>query len=577
MRPDNGGSSPARGPRMPMLKGALIGVALFSALINVLYLTGSFYMLQVYDRVIPSRSVPTLIAISILALTLYGAQAALDFFRGRILVRLSRAFDEKFSPRVFALVTGLPLAGRAGRAGLQPMRDLDQVRSFLANGGPLGFFDLPWLPFYLAICFLFHPLIGLVAVAGVLLLIVFTIAAEAFTRKPLTEASIEGVSRFGLAEAAQRNAEVLAAMGMSRAIGTIWNETNRRHLDAQDRASDVAGALGGFSKAARMALQSAVLGVGGYLVIRGEATGGIIIAGSILSARALAPIELVLAHWKNFVAARQSWTRLSTLMATFPEPDAVLPLRAPAARLQVDALALSPPGDRRVVVKNVNFELKSGEALGVIGPSASGKSSLARALVGVWTPLRGSVRLDGATLDQWSPEALGRHIGYLPQDNLLLDGTIGQNIARFQPDADPEAIISAAEQAGVHDMIVRLPAGYETRVGEAGHALSGGQRQRIALARALYGDPFLVVLDEPNSNLDADGDEALARAITHVRQRGGVAIVIAHRPSALASVDKVLVMSNGDVTAFGPKDEIFQKMTRPAPNERPRTAAAGAA
>ena len=576
MRPDITGSGTQHRRFTPMMKGALIGVALFSALINLLSLTGSFYMLQVYDRVIPSRSLPTLVALSILALTLYAAQAALDFFRGRILLRIARAFDDRYSPRVFALVAHQPLAGRSANAGLQPVRDLDQIRGFLASGGPLGFFDLPWMPFYLAICFLFHPMIGLVATLGAVLLVVFTVAAEMMTRKPLREAAVESVSRFALAEAAQRNAEVVVAMGMSGAVGGMWNDANRRHLDAHDRASDAAGAIGGLSKAARMALQSAVLGVGGYLVIRGEATGGIIIAGSILSARALAPIELVLAHWKNFVAARQNWRRLSKLMAAFSEPVAVLPLRAPAAILQVDALAVSPPGDRRVVVKNVNFELKSGEALGVIGPSASGKSSLARALVGVWTPLRGSVRLDGATLEQWSSEARGRHIGYLPQDNLLLEGTIGQNIARFQADADPGAIIRAAEQAGVHDMILRLPAGYETRVGEAGHSLSGGQRQRVALARALYGEPFLVVLDEPNSNLDADGDEALARAIMHVRSRGGIAIVIAHRPNALASVDKVLVMSNGDVTAYGAKSQIFQRMTRPTPNERPRTAVGAA-
>lgn len=575
MRPEIAGPK-TRERRMPMLKGALIGVALFSALINLLYLTGSFYMLQVYDRVIPSRSLPTLVALSVLALTLYAAQAALDFFRGRILVRMARAFDEAYSPRVFDLVARLPLAGRAASAGLQPLRDLDQVRGFLANGGPLGFFDLPWMPFYLAICFLFHPMIGLVAVLGALLLVALTIAAEALTRRPLRESSLEGVARFGLAEAAHRNAEVIAAMGMAGAVGGVWRDSNRRHLDAQDRASDVSGALGGFSKAARMTLQSAVLGVGGYLVIRGEASGGIIIAGSILSARALAPIELVLAHWKSFVAARQGWGRLQNLFAAFPERDEVMRLRPPCTNLSVDQLAVSPPGDRRVVVKNVGFELRAGEALGVIGPSASGKSSLARALVGVWPPARGDVRLDGATLDQWSPEALGRHVGYLPQDNLLFDGTIGQNIARFLPDADANAIIHAAEQAGVHDMIVRLPQGYETRVGEAGLSLSGGQRQRIALARALYGDPFLVVLDEPNSNLDAEGDEALGRAIAHVRARGGIAVVIAHRPSALAAVDKILVLSNGEATAFGPRDEVFQRLLRPVP-PAVRATTAGAA
>src|SRR5215207_559530 len=544
-------------------RGALIGLALFSVLINVLYLTGSFYMLQVYDRVIPSRSVPTLIALSLLAGTLYAGQAALDFFRGRILLRAARSLDEQLSPRVFRVIARLPLAGRAGAVGLQPLRDLDQVRGFLAGGGPLGFFDLPWMPFYLAICFLFHPLIGLAALIGAILLISLTACTEVFTRKPIKAAALHGAARNTLAEASRRNAEVMAAMGMTRRLGATWDEVNQRHLDAHEQASDVAGGLGGLSKAARMALQSGVLGLGAYLVIHGEASAGVIIAGSILSARALAPVEQVIAHWKGFASARQSWTRLRELLAAFPEQAHRLPLRKPATTLSVEAVSLVPPGDQRPVVNGVSFVLKSGSALGIIGPSASGKSSLARALVGVWRPVRGSVRLDGATLDQWSPEVLGRHIGYLPQDIELFEGTIAQNIARFEPDPAPEAIIRAAEQAGVHDLIVRLPEGYQTRIGEGGMALSGGQRQRLGLARALYSEPFLVVLDEPNSNLDSEGEQALTQAIASVRARGGIAVVIAHRPSALAAVDQVLVMANGEAKAFGPRDEVLRKVIRP--------------
>jgi ATP-binding cassette, subfamily C, bacterial PrsD len=558
-------------------RGALMALALFSALINILYLTGSFYMLQVYDRVIPSRSVPTLIALSVLAGMLYAGQAALNFFRSRILLRMGRSFDERLSPRVFALIAHLPLAGRAGAAGLQPLRDLDQVRGFLAGGGPLGLFDLPWIPFYLAICFLFHPLIGLAALVGALVLILMTICAEALTRKPIKVAAQHGAARNTLAEASRRNAEVMAAMGMAGRLGVTWDEINQKHLDAHERASDVAGGLGDVSKAARLAVQSGVLGIGAYFVIHGEASAGIIIAGSIISSRALAPIEQVIAHWNGFMSARQSWVRLRELFSAFPEQAEGLPLRKPASTLSVESVSLIPPSGQCFVVKGVSFVLKKGNALGIIGPSASGKSSLARALVGVWRPAHGSVRLDGATLDQWSPEALGQHIGYLPQDIELFEGTIGQNIARFETDPDPEAIIRAAEQAGVHNLIVRLPQGYETRIGEGRMALSGGQRQRIALARALYGDPFLVVLDEPNSNLDGEGDQALRQAIEGVRARGGIVIVIAHRPSALIAVDQVLLMANGEPMAFGPKEQIMRPVARSVEPTPVQPAAAGAA
>jgi ATP-binding cassette, subfamily C, type I secretion system permease/ATPase len=560
-----------------LCRGAFIPLALFSALINILYLTGSFYMLQVYDRAIPSRSVPTLIALSVLAASLYAGQAALDFVRARVLLRMGRALDERLSPRVFALIARLPLTGQTGAMGPQPLRDLDQVRSFLSGGGPLAFFDLPWMPLYLAICFLFHPLIGLAALVGALVLVSLTICTEAFTRKPIKTAARHGAARTSLAEASRRNAEVMAAMGMTGRLGARWDEVNQKHLDAHERANDVAGGLSGLSKAARMALQSSVLGLGAYLVIQGDATGGVIIAGSILSARALAPIEQVITHWKGFVSARQSWTRLRELFSACPEPADRLPLRTPASTLAVESVSLVPPGDQRLVVRGVSFVLNSGSALGIIGPSGSGKSSLARALVGVWQPVRGSVRLDGAALDQWSPEALGQHIGYLPQDIELFEGTIGQNIARFEPTPNPEAIITAAEQAGVHELIVRLPQGYETRIGEGGMALSGGQRQRIGLARALYGDPFLVVLDEPNSNLDGQGEQALTQAIAGVRARGGIAIVIAHRPSALATVDQVLVMEAGEAKVFGPKEQIMRPMARPIAPGPVQPAAVGAA
>jgi ATP-binding cassette subfamily C protein PrsD len=556
-------SSPEANLALRSSRGALIGVGVFSALSNVLMLTGSVFMLQVYDRVIPSHSIPTLVGLAVLAGILYAGQCLLDFARSRILLRVGRSLDETLSQRIFMITARLPLMRKMGCEGLQPLRDLDQVRSFLASGGPIALFDLPWMPIYVAICFLFHPLIGVTVLFGALVLAVVTALTEAFTRKPMKAVAIQAAARISVAEASRRNSEVLAAMGMTKRLGDLWQEINRKHLDAHEKASDVTGGLGGFSKIFRMALQSGVLAIGAYLVIHDDATGGIMFAGAMLSARALAPVEQALSNWKGFVAARQSWRRLRELLAAVPAETQCLPLRPPVASLSVEDLIVTPPSEQKMVVKGVSFHLRSGSALGIIGPSASGKSSLARALVGVWSPLRGSIRLDGAALDQWSPEALGRHIGYLPQDIELFDGTVGQNIARFEADADPQAIIAAAETAGVHEMIVHLPDGYDTRIGEGGMALSAGQRQRIGLARALYGNPFLVVLDEPNSNLDIEGEQALSKAIASVRERGGIVAVVAHRPSALASVDFALVMNNGEAQAFGPKDEVLRKSVRP--------------
>lgn len=544
---------------------AFIGIATFSGMSNVLMLTGSFFMLEVYDRVLPSRSVPTLVALCILALALFAAMGVLDVIRGRLLVRVGASLDESLSARVYDTLMKLPLKTGNRSDGLQPLRDLDNIRSFLSGMGPIAFCDLPWIPLYLAICYLFHPLLGLTATIGAIILICLTLVTEFRTRRPTQRAGAAAISRNGIAEISQRNAEALAAMGMAPRIAARWSEANKRYMQSQREASDVAGGLGTISKVLRMILQSAMLAVGAWLVINQQATPGIIIAGSILSARALAPVDLAIANWKSFAAARQSWRRLSKLLAVFPAQKDLMPLEAPRSILSVENVAAVPPGEQKVVVADVNFQLKSGSGLGIIGPSASGKSCLARLLVGVWTPARGKIRLDGAALDQWTPETLGEHIGYLPQDVELLGGTVAQNISRFETDAKPEAITAAAKAAGVHDLIVKLPQGYDTQVGEHGSALSSGQAQRIALARALYGDPFLVVLDEPNSNLDSEGDEALSRAIFGVRERGGVVIVVAHRPSAIAGVDFVLVMNAGKQQAFGPKDEVLSKvLARPS-------------
>ena len=551
-------------------RGAFYGTALISGMSNILMLTGAMFMLEIYDRVLPSRSMPTLVGLLVLAAALFTALGILDAIRGRILVRIGGALDETLSGRVYDTLMRLPLRIGARSDGTQPLRDLDAVRSYLSGLGPVALFDLPWIPLYLAICFAFHPLIGFAALAGAIILIVLTLLTEILMRAPARAATEAAVARNGLAEASRRNAEALVAMGMAGHIAARWSEANRQYMRSQQEASDLGGGLGAISKVLRMMLQSGVLAVGAYLVIHQEASAGIIIAGSILSARALAPVDLAIANWKGFVAARQSWQRLNRLLTMSPARLAPMQLQTPVQRLTVEAVCASPPGVPKVVVQDITFELEAGQGLGIIGPSGSGKSSLVRLLVGVWQPVRGNVRLDGAALDQWESDALGRHIGYLPQDVELLAGTVAENIARFEPNPDNEAVIAAAKAVGVHDLIVRLPGGYDTPIGEQGSALSAGQAQRVALARAVYRDPFLVVLDEPNSNLDSEGEEALTRAILGVRERMGIVIVVAHRPSAIAGVDRLLMMNQGKAQAIGPKDEVLSKvLQRPLAIPRP--------
>jgi len=547
-------------------RSAFIASAVFSGMSNILMLTGAIFMLEIYDRVLPSHSVPTLIALIVIATALYAALGILDLIRSRILGRVGASIDEAISDRVYDALVGLPLkAGNRGD-GLQSLRQLDSLRAFLSGMGPIAFFDLPWIPLYLAICFAFHILIGLTALVGAFILCGLTILTEVYTRDSTKQAVTLGLSRNSLAETSRRNAEALVAMGMTRHLAKRWRDTNRKFIASQQKTSDVASGFVSTSKVLRMVLQSAVLAVGAYLVINQQATAGIIIAGSILSARALAPVDLAIANWKGFVAARQSWRALNQLLTLFPAATEPLALEAPENSLSVHFASVAPPGAQKLVASNINFVLNAGSGLGIIGPSGSGKSSLARLLVGVWQPARGKICLDGASLDQWSQDALGRHVGYLPQDVELLTGNIAENISRFHPNAPAEAVIAAAKVAGVHELIVSLPEGYATAIGEQGTALSAGQAQRIALARALYGNPFLVVLDEPNSNLDADGDEALTRAILSVKARKGIVVVVAHRPSAISGLDLILAMNQGQQIDFGSKDEVLAKvLKRPTP------------
>jgi ATP-binding cassette subfamily C protein len=554
---------------------ALVGVALASGLVNLLMLTGPLFMLQVYDRALPSRSVPTLVGLALLALTLYAFQCLFDMLRGRVLTRIGRALDDRLSTRVFDLVVQSSVRTRSADAGLQPLRDLDAVRSFSSSLGLAAFFDLPWVPLYVTICFLIHPAIGWAVLIGAVVLSTLALVTDVSTRASAQEAVVLGSARRTLAESARRNAAVLQALGMRGAMTERWNRENARYLERQQWIADVSGGLGSASRVLRMVLQSAVLGLGAYLVINQEASVGVMLAAMILTARALAPVDLSIANWRNFIAARQSWRRLSDTLATAPGAEERTPLPRPSQTLRLTAVSAAVPGGSAAVLHDVSVTLAAGSALGVIGPSGSGKSSLARLLVGVWAPARGVIRLDGATLDQWPADQLGQSVGYLPQEVELFDGTVAENIARFRP-ADPAQLIAAAKAAGVHDIVVRLPNGYDTRVGENGAALSGGQRQRIALARALYGEPFLVVLDEPNSNLDAPGEQALTAAILGVRARGGIVIVIAHRPSAVAAVDQVLILNEGRVQALGPRERFLPPTTVVKTETAPPPAAAAA-
>jgi PrtD family type I secretion system ABC transporter len=549
---------------------ALIGVALCSGVLNTLMLTGSFYMLEIYDRVVPSRSLPTLLGLTVLVTVLFAFQGLLDFIRGRVLIHIGASIDHKLSGAVFQGLLRLPLMRANGGEGLLPLRDLDQIRSFFAGTGLPAFFDLPWVPLYVGVCYLFHPALGITAAAAGVFMFGLTLMAEYLSRAASKEMTRYGTQRFATAESARRNAEAVRAMGMGQALAAAWREANEHYIDAQLRTSKIAGSLGSFARTFRMLLQSLVLGLGAFLVILDQASAGIIIAGSILTARALAPIDQAIANWKAFIAGRESWRRLVELIDVTREEPAPLNLPPPRRNILAEAVSVAPPGENRLVVRDVSFSIKAGSGLGIVGPSASGKSSLIKALVGVWPGARGTIRVDGATLDQFSPSLLGPHIGYLPQDVELFSDTVARNIGRFEESPNSEKVIAAAEAAGAHELIKHLPNGYQTQIGQSGHALSAGQRQRIALARALYGEPFIVVLDEPNSNLDAEGEEALTRAMLAVRERGGIVIVAAHRIGALDAVDWLLVMNGGAVQSYGPKGELLANFNRrvqtPAPS-----------
>lgn len=532
-------------------------VGLFSMFANLLMLTGPMYMLQVYDRVLGSKSEETLIALSLLVVFLYGIMGILEFTRSRIMARVGARFQAALDRRVFDAV----VRKSAVAPDLQTqsgLGDLESVQRLMTSPVLMAFFDLPWTPIFLAGIFVFHPMLGFMALGGAVLLILIALANQLLSKRPQLEAGIAGQRAGGLSEQIRVEAEMVQAMGMRDAAFSRWQILRNAALEGQIKATDVSGGFSSLTKTLRLFLQSAMLGMGAYLVLQDQMTPGAMIAGSILLGRALAPVEMMLNQWSIVQRASKGWGTMAELLGTVPPEVARTQLPVPKAHLVAKGLTVVPPGQKSAALRGLNFELKPGQALGVIGASGAGKSTLARAVTGVWRPAGGSLRLDAAALEHYEPAILGQHIGYLPQRVQLFDGSISENIARLVSQPDAAKVVEAAKAAAAHEMILELPDGYDTLVNAAQHRLSGGQMQRIGLARAMYGDPVIVVLDEPNSNLDNVGSEALNAAIRNIKSRGGAVMIMAHRPAAIQECDVLLVIDNGMATAFGPKDDVLK-------------------
>ena len=536
----------------------LVRAGVLSFFVNILMLTGPLYMLQIYDRVLSSRSYETLFVITLLTFGLFAAMALIDLARSALLARAGDAFEGAMKDLTFDL--SMDAARFGSPAAEQPLKDLRQIRQFVASPALTAVFDAPWTPFFLAIVFMMHWLLGLVALLGLIVLLCLALINERSSRQANEAAQGGAAQADRLAQAALRNVAAADAMGLRARLKEHWRGLADHANGAALTATDRIGGLTAITKAVRLFLQSAILGTGAYLAINGAVTPGVMIAASIITGRALAPIEIVTGQWKNFALTAAAYQRFTKVMSGAAAPAEKTALPAPTGAIVVDRLVCQPGAAKKPVLKHVTFDLAPGEALGVIGPSAAGKSTLAKALVGVERALGGEIRLDGARLDQWDRDELGRHMGFLPQEVELFAGTAAQNIARFDPEATDEAIIAAAKAAGAHEMVLSFENGYDTEIGERGRHLSAGQRQRLGLARALYGDPVLVVLDEPNANLDGEGDQALAGALQGLKARGATVIIIAHRPAAIASVDKLLLLADGEVRGFGPRDEVLKQL-----------------
>ena len=540
-------------------KGSFFVVGFFSMFINLLMIVPAIYMLQVYDRVVTSGNITTLVMLTLILTFLLIAMGSLEWVRSRILVRVSNKLDRLLNRRVFdnSFKQALYSGGRQNSA--QPIQDLAGLRQFMTGNGLFAFFDAPWIPIYLAVMYVFHPWYGFIGLISAIILIILAIVGEKVTSKMLLQANQEASAASGKMSKNLVNAEVVESMGMLGRMRDIWQEKQDSVIALQSAASDRAGILTSSSKTIRMLMQSLILGVGAYLTVQQEITPGLMIAGSILLGRALAPVDQMIGAWKAFVAARGQFARLSKILENSPEDEDRMSLPAPVGNILFDNVIVVPPGSKITTLKNISFAVKAGDAIGVLGPSAAGKSTLARALLGIWPAAAGKIRLDGADIFTWNREELGPYIGYLPQDIELFEGSVSENIARFG-DIDAEKVVKAAKEADVHNLILELSDGYDTIIGAQGGGLSGGQRQRIGLARALYDEPALVVLDEPNSNLDDQGEKALASAIQTMKARGTTVFIITHRVSILSQVDKLIVLSQGSLQMYGPRDDVLKAL-----------------
>lgn len=550
-------------------KGSFVSVGFFSMFVNLLMLVPPMYMLQVYDRVLTTQSLDTLIMLTLVVVFLFMVMGGLELVRSRMLVRIGNRLDTTINQRLYSAMFRRSIMA-PGSQSAQPLNDLTSLRQFLTGNGLFAFFDAPWVPVYLGILFIFHPWLGVFATCAGIILFALAVANEKSTKTLLAEANSEQIQAQNLANSNLRNAEVLHAMGMLPGIMGRWSKRHHEFLAKQSQASDRAGALTNTSKVMRLLFQSLILGLGALLVLKGEMTPGMMIAGSILMGRALAPIDQMIGGWKGFVSARGAYSRLNELLTQIPDEERHMSLPSPQGIVDVENVAAAPPGTRMATIRGINFSVAKGEHVGIIGPSAAGKSTLARVLLGIWPTQIGDVRLDGGAINQYNRDELGPHIGYLPQDIELFDGTISENIARFG-EINPEKVVVAAKKAGVHEMVLELSNGYDTVIGSNSGALSGGQRQRLGLARALYGNPVLVVLDEPNANLDEAGERALGQSIAQLKAEGTTLFVISHRTSVLKNMDKLLVMKEGQVSMFGPRDQVlaqFAKKSRPQVNQQ---------
>lgn len=555
------------------MRRIFIGAAAFSCVVNILMLTPSLYMMQVYDRVLTSQNDMTLLMITLLTLGIFTLLGGLEWVRGQLLVRSSAQLDRTLGDRVFTAAFDARLRG-SGVNPAQALADLANLRQFLAGSGIIAFFDLPWIPVFLVVISLLHPLLGLFALVGGLFLLALTWLTERATQRPLSAANASAIQANNFASANLKHAEVIEGMGMLAAIRGKWYDKHRVGMLQQQQASDRASVIGAFTRFVRLAQQSLVLGLGALLVIQGELSSGGMIAASILMGRVLAPVEQVIGAWKSLISARACYDRLNKLLAAFPARPARMPLPAPQGQLRLENVLATAPATQRPILRVPLAEIARGEVIGVIGPSASGKSTLARVLMGIWPLASGVVRLDGADMASWDRQTLGAFVGYLPQDVELFDGSIAENIARFGP-VDADKVVRAAGQAGIHEMILRFAKGYDTIIGPDGEFLSGGQRQRIALARALYGDPVFVVLDEPNASLDDAGEKALLRAVNDLKARSATVVLISHRTSIISVVDRLMVLKDGAIHAFGPRGEVLQALAEASKSGAP--AALGAA